>query len=133
MSSFPSQNGLKPDESSDRDKVEDLLLEITEALAEIGVTVYDYQPESELLLHERVDKLIKKFSLLNSLSKNLNLSIPAEILNCIEENINPELYNKDFLERTAAENQFLNGKSIAISKLSSSLRKSLSKSSSISL
>ncbi|OLY78046.1 Mediator of RNA polymerase II transcription subunit 10 [Smittium mucronatum] len=110
---------------SSRDKVENLLLDISESLLEIGVTVYDYQPESEILLHERVDKLFKKFSSLNSLSKDLSLPIPIDVLNCVEENISPDLYNKDFFERLAAENQFSNGKCRAVSALSSAIRKQL--------
>ncbi|PVV00069.1 hypothetical protein BB559_000137 [Furculomyces boomerangus] len=97
-----------------RNKIETSLLETVEALLEIGVTVYDYQPESEIILHERVDKLIKKYKEIQSISKDVDINVPVEILSCVEENINPNVFNKDYFERAAAENQFTNGKLDAV-------------------
>ncbi|PWA03353.1 hypothetical protein BB558_000481 [Smittium angustum] len=102
------------DQNIQRNKIETSLLETVEALLEIGVTVYDYQPESEIILHERVDKLIKKYKEIQSISKDVDINVPVEILSCVEENINPNVFNKDYFERAAAENQFTNGKLDAV-------------------
>ncbi|PVV02819.1 hypothetical protein BB560_002719 [Smittium megazygosporum] len=90
--------------------LENALLETNQKLLEIGATVYDYQPESEIMLNERLNKILGDYKEIYKLKDSLNYKIPVQVLDCIEEDINPDQFSKDFLERTAAENQFTNGK-----------------------
>ncbi|KAF9586175.1 Mediator of RNA polymerase II transcription subunit 10 [Lunasporangiospora selenospora] len=87
------------------------LKELIECLLELSITVYDFQPESNPLVHQKIQELISQLSEVDSYKEKLmDMMIPMEVLGYIEDGKNPDLFTKSFVECVAGENQFTNGK-----------------------
>ncbi|KAI9146088.1 transcription factor subunit Med10 of mediator complex-domain-containing protein [Paraphysoderma sedebokerense] len=97
--------------SEPRNQLELKLKDIVETLFELAITAFDFQPDSsQSLIFERMNKYISQLQSLQELQEQLDMHIPFDVLRYIEDARNPDIFTKEFVERTAAENQFTNGK-----------------------
>ncbi|KAF9209524.1 Mediator of RNA polymerase II transcription subunit 10 [Haplosporangium sp. Z 27] len=94
-----------------RQDLELKLQELIECLLELSITVYDFQSESNSLVHQKIQELIAQLSDIEDFKDKLDMMVPWEVLGYIEDGKNPDLFSKSFVEAVAGENQFTNGKS----------------------
>ncbi|KAG0364136.1 Mediator of RNA polymerase II transcription subunit 10 [Gamsiella multidivaricata] len=97
-----------------RQDLERKLQELIECLLELSITVYDFQAESNSLVHQKIQELIAQLSDIEGFKDKLDMMVPWEVLSYIEDGKNPDLFSKSFVEAVAGENQFTNGKITAL-------------------
>ncbi|KAG0011000.1 Mediator of RNA polymerase II transcription subunit 10 [Entomortierella chlamydospora] len=97
-----------------RQDLELKLQEMIECLLELSITVYDFQSESNSLVHQKIQELITQLSDIEGFKDKLDMMVPWEVLGYIEDGKNPDLFSKSFVEAVAGENQFTNGKITAL-------------------
>ncbi|KAF9899275.1 Mediator of RNA polymerase II transcription subunit 10 [Linnemannia zychae] len=94
-----------------REALEEKLQELIQSLLELSITVYDFQAESNSLVHQKIQELTKQLGEIEQFKDQLDMMVPWEVLSYIEDGKNPDLFSKTFVEAVAGENQFTNGKS----------------------
>ncbi|KAF8949100.1 Mediator of RNA polymerase II transcription subunit 10 [Haplosporangium gracile] len=94
-----------------REALEKKLQELIQSLLELSITVYDFQAESNSLVHQKIQELTKQLGEIEQFKDQLDMMVPWEVLSYIEDGKNPDLFSKTFVEAVAGENQFTNGKS----------------------
>ncbi|KAL7267834.1 RNA polymerase II mediator complex subunit [Rhizina undulata] len=91
--------------------VEGHLRDVIQTLYEISVGVYGYQgPESTEVLINQIQKLTSQYHSLPAASAPLDVSIPQEVIQYIEDGRNPDIYTREFVEIVVKQNQFMKGK-----------------------
>ncbi|KAK3810933.1 MAG: transcription factor subunit Med10 of mediator complex-domain-containing protein [Benniella sp.] len=108
-----------------RQDLELKLQELIECLLELSITVYDFQAESNLLVHQKIQELITQLGKIESFKDKLDMMVPWEVLSYIEDGKNPDLFSKSFIEAVAGENQFTNGKITALKSFEDALTQNL--------
>ncbi|KAG0002568.1 hypothetical protein BGZ65_002537 [Modicella reniformis] len=63
-----------------RQDLELKLQELIECLLELSITVYDFQAESNLLVHQKIQELIAQLSEIESFKDKLDMMVPWEVL-----------------------------------------------------
>ncbi|KAF9121396.1 Mediator of RNA polymerase II transcription subunit 10 [Mortierella sp. GBA39] len=104
-----------------REALEKKLQELIQSLLELSITVYDFQTESNSLVHQKIQELTKQLGEIEAFKDQLDVMVPWEVLSYIEDGKNPDLFSKTFVEAVAGENQFTNGKVTAMKASLSSL------------
>ncbi|KAI8382352.1 mediator complex, subunit Med10 [Blakeslea trispora] len=102
------------EKSSARQEVEDQLNELLQKLFELSVIVYDFQPDGNKLVWKKINSIIEHYKEIEQLKDGIDSFIPEEVINFVEHGKNPEIFTQGFVERTATENQFTNGKINAV-------------------
>ncbi|KAF9275734.1 Mediator of RNA polymerase II transcription subunit 10 [Linnemannia elongata] len=97
-----------------REALEKKLQELIQSLLELSITVYDFQAESNSLVHQKIQELTKQLGEIEAFKDQLDMMVPWEVLSYIEDGKNPDLFSKTFVEAVAGENQFTNGKVTAM-------------------
>ncbi|KAG0093637.1 Mediator of RNA polymerase II transcription subunit 10 [Podila epicladia] len=123
--SGPAPEALTAASEETRQDLELKLKELIECLLELSITVYDFQPESNSLVHQKIQELISQISDIDAFKDKLDIMVPMEVLSFIEDGKNPDLFTKSFIECVAGENQFTNGKITAMKSFESSLTQNL--------
>ncbi|GJJ72363.1 mediator of RNA polymerase II transcription subunit 10 [Entomortierella parvispora] len=108
-----------------RQDLELKLKELIECLLELSITVYDFQPESNSLVHQKIQELIAQISEIDGFKDKLEMMVPMEVLGFIEDGRNPDHFTKSFIESVAGENQFTNGKITAMKTFEDALTQNL--------
>ncbi|KAI7823867.1 transcription factor subunit Med10 of mediator complex-domain-containing protein [Gamsiella multidivaricata] len=108
-----------------RQDLERKLQELIECLLELSITVYDFQAESNSLVHQKIQELIAQLSDIEGFKDKLDMMVPWEVLSYIEDGKNPDLFSKSFVEAVAGENQFTNGKITALKSFEAALTQNL--------
>ncbi|KAG0032056.1 hypothetical protein BGZ81_011733 [Podila clonocystis] len=121
----PTPEALAAASEETRQDLELKLKELIECLLELSITVYDFQPESNSLVHQKIQELISQISDIEAFKDKLDIMVPMEVLSFIEDGKNPDLFTKSFIECVAGENQFTNGKITAMKSFESSLAENL--------
>ncbi|KAI8053497.1 transcription factor subunit Med10 of mediator complex-domain-containing protein [Syncephalis plumigaleata] len=96
-----------------RVQLESRLGETINSLFTIGLGVYDFQTGTDGLLQKRVNELVTQYRDLTELGSNLQIAVPEEVVRYVEDGRNPDLFSREFAERTVAENQFAHGRMMA--------------------
>ncbi|KAG0047788.1 Mediator of RNA polymerase II transcription subunit 10 [Gryganskiella cystojenkinii] len=107
-----------------RQDLELKLKELIECLLELSITVYDFQPDSNSLVHQKIQELIEQLSGVETF-KDIEMMVPMEVLGFIEDGRNPDQFTKSFIESVAGENQFTNGKITAMKTFEEALTQNL--------
>ncbi|KAF9085965.1 Mediator of RNA polymerase II transcription subunit 10 [Mortierella sp. GBA35] len=97
-----------------RQALEKKLEELIQNLLELSITVYDFQSESNSLVHQKISDIIQQLKAIEEYKDTLDMVVPWEVLSYIEDGKNPDLFSKTFVEAVAGENQFTNGKITAM-------------------
>ncbi|CAO3696470.1 unnamed protein product [Rhizopus microsporus] len=71
------------------------------------------------------NSIIEHYKEINELREGITEYIPEEVINYVEHGRNPELFTQSFVERTATENQFTNGKIKAVDEFKQLLTENL--------
>ncbi|KAK3808931.1 MAG: transcription factor subunit Med10 of mediator complex-domain-containing protein [Linnemannia elongata] len=108
-----------------REALEKKLQELIQSLLELSITVYDFQAESNSLVHQKIQELTKQLGEIEAFKDQLDMMVPWEVLSYIEDGKNPDLFSKTFVEAVAGENQFTNGKVTAMKSFEAALAQNL--------
>ncbi|KAI8384900.1 transcription factor subunit Med10 of mediator complex-domain-containing protein [Radiomyces spectabilis] len=122
---------LKPNAATTtnaRQALGDQLNELLQVLFELSVIVYDFQPDGNKLVWNKVNTVIDHYKKIDELKNDIDAYIPEEVINYVETGRNPDIFTQAFVERAATENQFTNGKIQAISDFKSMLSTEFAKS-----
>ncbi|KAI8376658.1 mediator complex, subunit Med10 [Choanephora cucurbitarum] len=111
-----------------RQEVEDQLNELLQKLFELSVIVYDFQPDGNKLVWKKINSIIEHYKEIEQLKDGIDSFIPEEVINFVEHGKNPEIFTQGFVERTATENQFTNGKINAVKEFRELLSEEFTKS-----
>lgn len=99
---------------SDNSGVEDLekqLESFVENIRQLGITVNDFQSNSQAVLNQKVNTLVTGLKEIDQLKRSVgSIVIPVEVFNYIDQGQNPSLYTKNTLERALAKNEQVKGK-----------------------
>lgn len=108
------------------DDLENNLNALLESLLEACIVINDFQPESTDLMYQKVNEIVQHYRSIDNIKDGLTTHVPLDVINLIDEAKNPDLFNRDFVDRLAAENQFTNGKVSAVADLRDVFAKELS-------
>ncbi|KAF9919671.1 Mediator of RNA polymerase II transcription subunit 10 [Linnemannia zychae] len=108
-----------------REELELKLQELIQSLLELSITVYDFQPESNPLVHQKIQELTKQLAEIEQFKDQIDMMVPWEVLSYIEDGKNPDSFSKTFVEAVAGENQFTNGKITAMKSFEAALTQNL--------
>jgi len=99
---------------SDNSGVEELekqLESFVENIRQLGITVNDFQSNSQAVLNQKVNTLVTGLKEIDQLKRSVGgIVIPVEVFNYIDQGQNPSLYTKNTLERALAKNEQVKGK-----------------------
>jgi len=99
---------------SDNSGVEELekqLESFVENTRQLGITVNDFQSNSQAVLNQKVNTLVTGLKEIDQLKRSVGgIVIPVEVFNYIDQGQNPSLYTKNTLERALAKNEQVKGK-----------------------
>jgi len=114
--------------------LEQELLGLANALYNLGTTVInDLSKEKDKSgpgkqVGLRVNQVVDHLATLDNMAQDIQTMIPLQVLMDIDNAKNPMQLTKDRLERAATENQFMNGKIVAIDSYRSYLDEALAQS-----
>ncbi|KAJ3274889.1 Mediator of RNA polymerase II transcription subunit 10 [Terramyces sp. JEL0728] len=91
-------------------KVESKLVEISNLLYKTGVTVSNFEENSNEVLHKRLNKIMDCLVDLNQLKDHIDIDVPLNILEVVESGVNPDLVRKDQIQTLVDKNQKTKGR-----------------------
>ncbi|KAI8098623.1 transcription factor subunit Med10 of mediator complex-domain-containing protein [Halteromyces radiatus] len=124
------RNDEREEETTDdtRQEVEEQLHDLLQVLFELSVMVYDFQPDGNKLVWNKINSVLDHYKTIDQLKNGLNEFIPEEVISYVENGKNPDLFTQAFTSRTASENQFTHGKIKAVENFRSLLSDEFAKS-----
>ncbi|KAI8989521.1 mediator complex, subunit Med10 [Pilobolus umbonatus] len=114
--------------SASRQLLENQLNDLLQNLFELSVIVYDFQSAGNNRVWKKINNIIEHYKEIEQLKDGLEEYIPEEVINYVEQGRNPDIFTQKFVERTATENQFTNGKIKAVDEFKQLLTKEFSQS-----
>ncbi|KAJ8652680.1 hypothetical protein O0I10_011687 [Lichtheimia ornata] len=123
-----AQNNTSEASKAARLALEGEINDILQVLFELSVVVFDFQPEGNQLVRNKINTIIEHYRKIDELRKDIDTHIPEEVINFVEHGKNPDLFTQGFVERTASENQFTYGKVKAVNEFRSILADEFEKS-----
>jgi len=97
-----------------RQQIEQSLETIIENLRRFTITIEEYSSESQSLIFEKINSLIKDYEQLDGVKNLYDVHVPFEIFDFIDQGKNPDLYIKTYLENCLRANEQTKGKIEAI-------------------
>ncbi|KAJ3130290.1 hypothetical protein HK098_004337 [Nowakowskiella sp. JEL0407] len=107
------------------EEVEKRLLQISDTLYRLSITLLDFQPESSNVVLSRVDDYVRQLADLSAANEKVDVQFPAGLLEAIDEGKNPDLYMQHLIETLNDKNQKTNGRIESIKGLRDELRKEI--------
>ncbi|CAJ0562795.1 unnamed protein product, partial [Mesorhabditis spiculigera] len=107
--SFVVNNGSEP---TDRfQQLENTLEQFQENARHLGIIVSDFTPNAQDSLNRKIHTLLTGLQGLDRLRHDFDdVRVPLELLDFLDQGKNPQLYNKECLERVLEKNKEANGK-----------------------
>ncbi|CAO3673141.1 unnamed protein product [Umbelopsis vinacea] len=125
----PTDNATHtPNSNSATEAVETQLQELLQSLLDLSIIVYDFQPDGNRLVWNKINDIITHYQNIDRLKDDISEYIPEEVINYVEQGRNPDIFTRSFIERAAGENQYTNGKIQAVSEFRDLLKSELSQS-----
>ena len=91
-----------------------------------GIMVSDFQSGNQHRLRQQINKIIENLRMLDNCKGDLmDIMIPRDVLNYVDEGKSPELYNKDCMEKSLAKQKVVQEKVDVYKKLHDQLLKDL--------
>ncbi|KAH6562245.1 hypothetical protein BASA50_001186 [Batrachochytrium salamandrivorans] len=108
-----------------QEKLEAKLLETLDTLLKISMTVYDFQPESGAVLNKRIGSLVGCLTDLDGMANSTDIQVPINLLEVVENGINPDQFTGDVVQTLLDKNQKTNGRIESIKILKDEMRAQL--------
>ncbi|QSL65434.1 hypothetical protein MERGE_002745 [Pneumocystis wakefieldiae] len=84
-------------------------------LHDLGKIIYDIEnSKTNEMIFNRIKNIINNYKSLYTNKDFITEIIPRDVIDYIEEGRNPDVYTRQFCELVQKDNQYVNGKSIAI-------------------
>ncbi|KAI8803096.1 mediator complex, subunit Med10, partial [Cladochytrium replicatum] len=97
-------------------------LSVLDALFNLAVTVYDFQPESTPVLQNRVTDFTKQLAELDRHKNDVNVRVPLSLIDYVDGGQNPDLHTKELVQTLVDKNQKSSGRIASIKMLSDELK-----------
>ncbi|VDK79913.1 unnamed protein product [Litomosoides sigmodontis] len=112
MGSIPHSSVLQETATDTRyNQLEQTLENFQENARQMGVIASDFTTRSQEPLNQKIHTLISGLHELDHLKNQfMDVKIPLELLEYLDQGKNPQLYTKECLERTVNKNKEMNGK-----------------------
>ncbi|VDN02071.1 unnamed protein product, partial [Thelazia callipaeda] len=92
-------------------QLEQTIENFQENARQLGVIASDFSTRSQEPLNQKIHTLVSGLHELDHLKNQfMDVKIPLELLECLDQGKNPQLYTKECLERTLNKNKEMNGK-----------------------
>ncbi|CAG5892213.1 mediator of RNA polymerase II transcription subunit 10 [Menidia menidia] len=110
------------------DNLEEHLEKFIENIRQLGIIVSDFQPSSQTVLNQKLNFMISGLQDIDKCRQQLvEINVPLEVFEYIDQGRNPQLYTKECLERALARNEQVKGKIDTMTKFKSLLISELGK------
>jgi mediator of RNA polymerase II transcription subunit 10 len=107
-------------------ELEQTLEQFQENARHMGVIASEFTPRSQEPLLNKIHTMVHGLRQLDKLREQLvDVRVPIELLDYVDQGKNPQLYTKEFLERTLNKNKEINGKIELYKKFQASLLREL--------
>ncbi|KAJ3085215.1 Mediator of RNA polymerase II transcription subunit 10 [Quaeritorhiza haematococci] len=111
--------------TGDLQSLEIKLQEYLDSLLKLCISVYDFQPDCNQVVHRRVNDAVKRLGELDAMKHNLDVRIPVPLIDFIEDGRNPDVFIKDTIQSMVDKNQKTAGKIKSLTTLESCLESEL--------
>ncbi|GAU91181.1 hypothetical protein RvY_03488 [Ramazzottius varieornatus] len=111
------------------DHFKELLESVMESYRELGIIVSDVQPTSQPVINQRLNGQINGLRELDYAKGALgDIRVPFEVVQYVDQGLNPQSYTKDCMEKSIQKNEEVKGKIDAFKKFRAHLLVELARS-----
>ncbi|ETN67202.1 RNA polymerase II mediator complex subunit 10 [Anopheles darlingi] len=97
-----------------------------ENVRQIRIIVSDFQPQGQNVLNQKIQSLVTGLQEIDKLKTQIDVNVPLEVFDYIDQGRNPQLYTKDCIDKALTKNEEVKGKIDSYRKFKSNLMKELS-------
>lgn len=97
-----------------------------ENVRQIRIIVSDFQPQGQNVLNQKIQSLVTGLQEIDKLKNQIDVNVPLEVFDYIDQGRNPQLYTKDCIDKALTKNEEVKGKIDSYRKFKSNLMKELS-------
>ncbi|XP_050090164.1 mediator of RNA polymerase II transcription subunit 10 [Anopheles aquasalis] len=97
-----------------------------ENVRQIRIIVSDFQPQGQNVLNQKIQSLVTMLQQIDKLKTQIDVNVPLEVFDYIDQGRNPQLYTKDCIDKALTKNEEVKGKIDSYRKFKSNLMKELS-------
>lgn len=93
------------------EKLENTLELFIENVRQVNIMVADFQPQAQSVLNQKIQKIVTDLRDIDKLKNEMmDVQIPMEVFEYIDQGRNPQLYTKDCMNQAVAKNEEAKGK-----------------------
>ncbi|XP_055616184.1 mediator of RNA polymerase II transcription subunit 10 [Toxorhynchites rutilus septentrionalis] len=112
--------------ASPLENLENHLEMFIENVRQIRIIVSDFQPQGQNVLNQKIQSLVTGLQEIDKLKNQVDVNVPLEVFDYIDQGRNPQLYTKDCIDKALTKNEEVKGKIDSYRKFKSNLLKELS-------
>ncbi|XP_052860578.1 mediator of RNA polymerase II transcription subunit 10 [Anopheles bellator] len=112
--------------TSPLENLENFLEMFIENVRQIRIIVSDFQPQGQNVLNQKIQSLVSGLQEIDKLKHQIDVNVPLEVFDYIDQGRNPQLYTKDCIDKALTKNEEVKGKIDSYRKFKSNLMKELS-------
>uniref|UniRef100_A0A182NH26 Mediator of RNA polymerase II transcription subunit 10 n=1 Tax=Anopheles dirus TaxID=7168 RepID=A0A182NH26_9DIPT len=112
--------------TSPLENLENHLEMFIENVRQIRIIVSDFQPQGQNVLNQKIQSLVTGLQEIDKLKNQIDVNVPLEVFDYIDQGRNPQLYTKDCIDKALTKNEEVKGKIDSYRKFKSNLMKELS-------
>uniref|UniRef100_A0A182QUI5 Mediator of RNA polymerase II transcription subunit 10 n=1 Tax=Anopheles farauti TaxID=69004 RepID=A0A182QUI5_9DIPT len=112
--------------ASPLENLENHLEMFIENVRQIRIIVSDFQPQGQNVLNQKIQSLVTGLQEIDKLKNQIDVNVPLEVFDYIDQGRNPQLYTKDCIDKALTKNEEVKGKIDSYRKFKSNLMKELS-------
>ncbi|PIO58630.1 mediator of RNA polymerase II transcription subunit 10 family protein [Teladorsagia circumcincta] len=126
QSNLPHPQIISDSGESRFNQLERTLEQFQENARHLGVIATDFGARSQEPFNQKIHTLVSGLQELDQMrSQFMDVKVPLELLDVLDQGKNPQLYTKEVLERTLLKNKEVNGKVETYKKFHAALLKEL--------
>ncbi|XP_053681720.1 mediator of RNA polymerase II transcription subunit 10 [Sabethes cyaneus] len=111
--------------TSPLENLENHLEMFIENVRQIRIIVSDFQPQGQNVLNQKIQSLVTGLQEIDKLKNQVDVNVPLEVFDYIDQGRNPQLYTKDCIDKALTKNEEVKGKIDSYRKFKSNLLKEL--------
>ncbi|XP_065083420.1 mediator of RNA polymerase II transcription subunit 10 [Ochlerotatus camptorhynchus] len=111
--------------ASPLENLENHLEMFIENVRQIRIIVSDFQPQGQNVLNQKIQSLVTGLQEIDKLKNQVDVNVPLEVFDYIDQGRNPQLYTKDCIDKALTKNEEVKGKIDSYRKFKSNLLKEL--------
>ncbi|XP_055607830.1 mediator of RNA polymerase II transcription subunit 10 [Uranotaenia lowii] len=111
--------------ASPLENLENHLEMFIENVRQIRIIVSDFQPQGQNVLNQKIQSLVTGLQEIDKLKNQVDVNVPLEVFDYIDQGRNPQLYTKDCIDKALTKNEEVKGKIDAYRKFKNNMLKEL--------